>query len=564
MTHYSYTMNVNTSYEKGIAKSRSNAVRIHPAIVAGPLSLLAPLAGLFLVATPTSAQLAIEPIALSGGNTPQTTTGSFAEFELPLLNESGVVAFLADLERGGEVQPLAGVFSGQSSSTLRAVATAGDPADTGDEGAAFQYFTRLTLNNVGNTAFRGNLIGAGITPLNDLAIFVETGEAGGASQLRVAAQEREPAPGGPGLRFGYEGALGSPMLNDLGQVAFIGFLEGSSFEDESIFSEAGSPTGELRLVARELNTMPDNRPDVGLRQGFSRDPQINNAGQTAFFTQITGNGSDSIGMFLDERNDAGEHTLTLLGGNRSGGSGRHILMNEAGQIIVYNNANMFTSVDTPGGRIFEPVSDKGDSPIGHDEFFFANFGRPMLNEAGQIAYGVAVQGPDAIVFHEAGQLRGQAQLVVRAGTPAPGTPSGSSFGDFYTVLLNDHGHMVFGSRVFEPLLGRNHSLFVTLDQGTNIRRLLGWGDEIDVDPNPSIEDLRTISAFSYDFDGKGYNNAGHLALRLEFTDGTSGIFVVNTLVPEPALGLVTVCWLLAISRARLLPAMNPELRGFVR
>jgi hypothetical protein len=65
------------------------------------------------------------------------------------------------------------------------------------------------------------------------------------------------------------------------------------------------------------------------------------------------------------------------------------------------------------------------------------------------------------------------------------------------------------------------------------------GDLFDVNDDPLIEDMRTISVVnmvggSGGEDGLGisFNDAGQLAFNLFFTDGTGGIFVAT--IPEPA------------------------------
>ena len=89
------------------------------------------------------------------------------------------------------------------------------------------------------------------------------------------------------------------------------------------------------------------------------------------------------------------------------------------------------------------------------------------------------------------------------------------------------------------------------DPKGQLKLVLRRGDQVDVDNGPGV-DLRTVDFIDAGFYGSGadpphtFNDKGQILLSLQFTDGSSGLFVSNAAVPEPTtialLAAAMACW----------------------
>jgi hypothetical protein len=193
----------------------------------------------------------------------------------PLINAGGQVAF--------SVMTNFGVMFMAESNTLvppRVVAYAGQLAP-GLGNVTFQTFTGMTFNNDGYMAFSAKLGGAGVNTENEESIWVEDG--GG---LHLIAREGDPAPGG-----GIYGTLYPPALSGAGEVAFGSFLkqglDGVDFTNDFAIYKYTTPAGIVQLVMRDGMDAP------GMPLGVTFvapvfNPSINDAGQVAFYSGLTG------------------------------------------------------------------------------------------------------------------------------------------------------------------------------------------------------------------------------------------------------------------------------------
>ncbi|MGI9458120.1 MAG: DUF7453 family protein, partial [Aeoliella sp.] len=156
--------------------------------------------------------------------------------------------------------------------SLRTVALSGKTApDT--NGAQFgSSLGAPVLNSVGQTAFVGNLIGAGVTGANNQGIWSERH-----GPLSLVVQSGSPAPGGGD----YLGFVGPPTMNSFGRTAFIGFVTdtGGAAIGIAMWSDGEGP---LSLVARTNTTAPGTDVDF-TSLGY---PSLNDAGEVAFYARI--------------------------------------------------------------------------------------------------------------------------------------------------------------------------------------------------------------------------------------------------------------------------------------
>ena len=228
------------------------------------------------------------------------------------------------------------------------------------------------------------------------------------------------------------------------------------------------------------------------------DLGFNGAGQTAFKGRLTGPGVD----------------ITNDGGIWSEGSGSLAL-----------------------------VAREGDAAPGTEPgVVFREFQNVRLNAAGQTALWGTLTGPGVDDTNDTGiwsEGSGSLSLVARAGDPAPGTEPGVVYSGSFTfpLPLNGAGQTAFHSNL------TGAGVDATNDRGIWVTNLDGVptliareGDLFDVNDDPFVDDLRTISGtgFASDSGGEdgrrtGFNDAGQLALGLSFTDGSAGVFIADTI-----------------------------------
>jgi hypothetical protein len=168
--------------------------------------------------------------------------GSF--FPIPLLfNDRRQLTFNASLSGTGVSSANdSGVWSGGGSAGLSLIAREGDPAPDAGTGIVFGQLQfdsshqTIALNNFGQTAFIGQLAGAGITTANDKAIWAQ--DRNGILRLIIREGDTLDVDNGPGSNLKTIGTLGVInnagffehhfQINDLGQIAFpVIFTDGS-------------------------------------------------------------------------------------------------------------------------------------------------------------------------------------------------------------------------------------------------------------------------------------------------------------------------------------------------
>jgi hypothetical protein len=113
-------------------------------------------------------------------------------------------------------------------------------------------------------------------------------------QLAPMARTGQPGPNGAIFTgFGVPGSLTvAPALNDAGQVAFFGYILDAGFIYNGIFRSDGTLDGMTEIV-RQAEPTPDGNGVFQLDSrpsGFDSNdvPKMNEAGQVAFFTNISG------------------------------------------------------------------------------------------------------------------------------------------------------------------------------------------------------------------------------------------------------------------------------------
>lgn len=165
-------------------------------------------------------------------------------------------------------------------------------------------FTSLTLNGAGDTGFLAGLAGNGVTPLNDLGIFVGSEQA-----VDLVVRRGDTAAGtSADTRFAFFGFLPHQAIsvNENGDVMFFGILVGPGVDftnNSGIWAQ--DDAGALTLIARtggSLAVAPDDTRTIaaisvltGSGGEDGRDRAFNNAGQVVYGASFT---DGTAGVFV--------------------------------------------------------------------------------------------------------------------------------------------------------------------------------------------------------------------------------------------------------------------------
>ncbi|MBA3483847.1 MAG: hypothetical protein H0T51_18740 [Pirellulales bacterium] len=349
---------------------------------------------------------------------------------------------------------------------LRTVALSGQPAPGTPSMAGFNAFSYTpVLNAAGQTAFLATLqLGGDVTTENQFGIWSEGGGA-----LALVARQGSPAPGTPdGVSYG--SSLTSIGLNNAGQTAFGGSLQGVGViedTDAGIWSELNGP---LELVAREGSQAPGAPAGAIFRSvgstrlvddriAFTAGLQIGSGG-------VTGNDDTGVwsgnGGILDLVAREGSHapgtptgvifshfflswTPALGAGGQTGFSG--FLRTGVSGATSSDDTGVWSEMDGALTLVAREGSQAPGLPVGVK---FSNFGPDFraINGTGLVAFrGVLQFGEGVPGLNDSGiwsQRSGPLALVAREGDQAPGTPAGIVFGHFSNApVLNAAGHTAF-------------------------------------------------------------------------------------------------------------------------
>jgi hypothetical protein len=226
----------------------------------------------------------LNTIALSGTDAPGILSGTFVDFDLPVLNDLDDVVFLATIRRGRETLPVLYLWS---NGRLRKLVAAGDLVP---DGGTFAQFGVPAINNKGVVAFpatveRGKVLGG---------LFLA-----GTVSPRLLVGAGETAPNGAMLtRFSERIAL-----SDTDDVAFGAHL-GTGTRAEGVF--VANPVSGITQVA----IVGDEAPGDGRFAGFGPWPTISADGAVAFMAGLD-DAPGPLGLYVAEEN--GLSRIAMIG-----------------------------------------------------------------------------------------------------------------------------------------------------------------------------------------------------------------------------------------------------------
>lgn len=232
----------------------------------------------------------------------------------PTINESGQTAFLSIL--GGAVDNTNNnAILSNASGSLQMIARKGNPAPNAGTDAVFDFLQLPLLSADGSIAFGATLTGAAVDDSNDEVIYSNN-----TGTLTPFVREGDRAPGTPAdvLFSGDAMAMlpaftGQTAMNDVGQIVFVGRLEGPAVNDGNRMGVwMHDPLQGTRLIARTGDVIEIAPGDSRILQqiilnsgsgGSDGKPNsLNDNGEFAFWAQFT-DGSSAILVTADTDSD---------------------------------------------------------------------------------------------------------------------------------------------------------------------------------------------------------------------------------------------------------------------
>ena len=489
-----------------------------------------------------------QTIALRGDAAPSTGPGVFFQsFEVPVINNLGNVAFRGILEGPNVIDILndEGYFSFGGNSELNLVAKLGDPSPSSVSGEILAEFPLpIVLNDVGNTAFV-----AFVADTSGFLFGQQFSEATGAG-LVAGIRDGDQTPG-TGFGSSFNGLGSNIVFNNAGQEAFIGFFDDTApfTRDQSgIFSEGGG--SGLQLVAR-TGSHPPGTP-TGSTFFDLHIPALNNGGQVAFRGRYTSPGGSGEGIFTGTSDadigfvaKTGDAAPDLPSDVSFLSFGVDPAINDAGQIAFRSRltgpglGNLDFGIFSDAGDSLSLLARTGDSvPEAPQGTVFKGFtDDPVISNSGHVAFlapiGIGNSTNDAVFTHSGGD---GIKLVARRDQIAPGTTEATVFQRVLPPILNDAGQVAFGAILANQELEiASQGIFAT-DVDGNLRLVAQSGSTFEVAPGDHriVSGVELTLASSGGSDGRAmqFNDNGQLVFELSFTDNSSGIFVANTQNPS--------------------------------
>jgi len=306
-----------------------------------------------------------------------STTGDVVFPSQPVINDSGVVAFV---NNGIPGFPLFGQGIFQfANGTVTKIAAIGD---TAPGQGTFTGFDPPAMNSSGQVVFHASLqetLSNPFVPTNGL--FLASG-----NSLSKIIDSGDTFPDGST----FFDVIGSPSINDGGQVTFAGFVDGF-VADEGVYLFS---RGTLKVVVPGFSAGPN-----GIIFEQIVNAAINNAGQIAFESAILGSCCGN-GVFLLSNNTVSEIMLpgqASPDGDTFSASGAFALaINASGQVLFASRLLQHTdALYISSGTQLARVAGQGD-PVSRDPEFAIPFAFGVSNSDDALALDVTFPGGEGL------------------------------------------------------------------------------------------------------------------------------------------------------------------------
>lgn len=495
-----------------------------------------------LLAT-TGVARGVEVVARTGDlATGSTSTATFSSFVgSPSINASGTTAFIANIFGSGvSGANNSGMWTGTPAGVSMAVRE-GAAAPGISSGAVFASFSDPIIASTGSLGFFGylRLNTGGVTSGNDSGIW-----AGAPGSIQMVAREADQA---PGMASGvYFQLFGDVVVNGSGQVAFWSSLAGNISGTDDSAMWVGSSAANLTTVAMEGAQAAGCSAGVTY-YSFNPDVVLNDSGQIAFMGGVKGTGvttANDIALWVGA---PGSLALAAREGNSAPGAGSGALFTGLWDIDLNDDGKVAFTARLTGSGVtgsndegiwagapgaLSLVARTGSSVPGVSGAVFTDLYAPSINADGTVVFqaqfsgsGITSANDEALFVGTPGSLA----LAARKGDQAPGLASGVKLGGFLNgPVLNGNGQTVFLTTLTGTgvTTSNDTAVFATTQAGA-LTLVVREGDTIQVGPS----DDRVVYALSMptfgtggeDGRGRPMNDAGAVVLRVQFTGNTHGI-----------------------------------------
>ncbi|MCE9612123.1 MAG: PEP-CTERM sorting domain-containing protein [Chthoniobacter sp.] len=373
---------------------------------------------------------ATQVIAVKGDTAPGLGT-SYTSFTDPVLNGSGVVAFIGNTGTGAAVYKT-------SSGGLVTIAKSGDSAPL--IGSVFTDFSGTLLNESGMVAFFGSndVLVTGAVSFTKTGLYTGTG----GSLISIAATgEAAPTLTGNGTTLGIT-VFGSAGIGDNGGVVFkaSAWNETSSTVPTAIYTGTGGSTATT-LNATTITSTTQAPPDiVGTTFSTLSNVVYNNLGASLFTgtysTSSTGIYSGFGGALTTIATSA--QAVPVVGGTFA--SFVNPVLNDQGTAAFVGNSSIAGSsgIFTGSGGALSVVVTTGQvvpSPLSGTFTAFPEF---LISNSGSVAFqGFTSTGGKGVFISSGGSLQSIASTAQTAPT------IGGNFTAFSKIAINDIGLVAF-------------------------------------------------------------------------------------------------------------------------
>ncbi|MBA4105479.1 MAG: hypothetical protein C0485_06945 [Pirellula sp.] len=498
--------------------------------------------------TPTIAGPPVRTVALTHTEAPGVGAGTlFSDLFLPVLNNKGQTVFASMLLDGGNALNTTWT---EGSGSLAMLVQKGSAAPATEPGVTFGEMSTPVLSDSGASAFWSSLNGVS-DPNNSEGYWSYAN--GSVSLLARSGSQAPDTPAGVvfSAPLGFHSL---PAISDNGTVALSSFIYGpgvDSINNRGIWTKS---TGNLTLAYRSGTQAPglDSGVLITGPTVLYTGPVVNDAGEIVFLGTLTGPGIGPTNNQSLWSTGGGSLHMVARTGSQAPGAPEGVTFTdfwEGAWSMLLNNSGetAFQGVTSDGGYGIwsergglHAVARSGQSTPGLPGETFRDFSVPVLNANGHVAFaGFVASGKNGLWSEGNGELA----LVAMAGNPAPGAPSGVTFHSFSAPTLNGRGQFAFQAYLNDLKFPNASGVWVQDVDGV-LRAIVRSGDSIEVAPG----DVRIVNSVGFlggsgNEDGRhsAFNDLGQLAFQASFTDGTQGIFVTDIVaVPEPA------AWVLAL------------------